>query len=88
MIVGLPVGVIITSAVYASSCAVMRPTSSMWALNAIVSSVPSGEITNLPFLRQVGGFGKPVLLSTGMATTPEIRAALQALALSVVSRVG
>jgi N,N'-diacetyllegionaminate synthase len=38
--------------------------------------VPSGEITNYPFLRQVGGFGKPVILSTGMATMEEIRDAL------------
>lgn len=41
--------------------------------------VPSGEITNLPYLRHVGGFGKPVILSTGMATMGEIEAALEAL---------
>jgi N,N'-diacetyllegionaminate synthase len=38
--------------------------------------IPSGEITNLPYLRVVGGFGKPIILSTGMATTDEIRDAL------------
>jgi N,N'-diacetyllegionaminate synthase len=42
--------------------------------------VPSGEITNLPYLRHVGGFGKPVILSTGMATMDEIGAALAVLA--------
>lgn len=41
--------------------------------------VPSGEITNLPYLRQVGGSGRPVILSTGMATLGEIEAALDAL---------
>jgi N,N'-diacetyllegionaminate synthase len=41
--------------------------------------IPSGEITNLPYLRHVGGYGKPVLLSTGMATIGEIAAALDVL---------
>lgn len=41
--------------------------------------VPSGEITNLPYLRHVGGLGRPVILSTGMATMDEIDAALSAL---------
>jgi N,N'-diacetyllegionaminate synthase len=41
--------------------------------------VPSGEITNLPYLRHVGAFGKPVLLSTGMSTLGEIEAALEVL---------
>lgn len=38
--------------------------------------VPSGEITNLPYLRHVGRYGRPVILSTGMATLGEIEAAL------------
>ena len=41
--------------------------------------VPSGEITNLPYLRHVGRYGKPVILSTGMATLGEIEAALAVL---------
>jgi len=41
--------------------------------------IPSGEITNLPYLRRVGRCGKPVMLSTGMATLGEIEAALGAL---------
>ena len=41
--------------------------------------IPSGEITNLPYLRHVGGYGKPVILSTGMASLGEIEAALTAL---------
>ena len=41
--------------------------------------IPSGEITNLPYLRHVGHYGKPVYLSTGMANLGEIEAAVGAL---------
>jgi N,N'-diacetyllegionaminate synthase len=41
--------------------------------------IPSGEITNLPYLRKVGSFKRQVLLSTGMANLGEIEAALQIL---------
>jgi N,N'-diacetyllegionaminate synthase len=41
--------------------------------------IPSGEITNLPYLRHIGGLGKPVILSTGMATLGEIEDALAVL---------
>ena len=41
--------------------------------------IPSGEITNLPYLRHVGQLGKTVILSTGMATLGEIEAALDVL---------
>jgi N,N'-diacetyllegionaminate synthase len=41
--------------------------------------IPSGEITNLPYLRHVGRYGKPVILSTGMSTLAEIGAALDSL---------
>jgi len=39
--------------------------------------IPSGEITNLPFLRHVASTGRPVILSTGMATLGEVEAALE-----------
>lgn len=48
--------------------------------------IPSGEITNLPYLRHVGHFGKPVILSTGMATLGEIEAAINALEQAGTSR--
>jgi N,N'-diacetyllegionaminate synthase len=38
--------------------------------------IPSGEITNLPYLRHIGQLGKSVILSTGMATMGEIEAAI------------
>ena len=43
-------------------------------------------ITNLPFLRQVGRYGKPIFLSTGMARLGEIEAALEVLEASGTSR--
>lgn len=49
------------------------------ALGAQLFKIPSGEITNLPYLRHIGGFGKPVILSTGMATLGEIEDVLEAL---------
>ncbi len=48
-------------------------------LGADLFKIPSGEITNLPYLRHVGGFGKPIILSTGMATLGEIEAAIEVL---------
>ena len=41
--------------------------------------VPSGEITNYPYLKTLAGFGKQVILSTGMSTLDEIKDALDVL---------
>lgn len=38
--------------------------------------IPSGEITNLPFLRHIALKGKPIIMSTGMSTMAEINDAL------------
>ena len=38
--------------------------------------IPSGEITNKPYLQHIARKGKPVILSTGMATIKEIEDAL------------
>jgi N-acetylneuraminate synthase len=40
--------------------------------------IPSGELTNLPLLRYMSRFGKPLLISTGMANLGEIEAAIEA----------
>jgi len=45
-------------------------------LNLDFIKVPSGEITNFPYIRKVGGAGKKILLSTGMSNLGEIEAAL------------
>ncbi len=38
--------------------------------------IPSGEITNYPYLVEIGKTGKPVILSTGMSEMEEIAAAI------------
>ena len=48
--------------------------------------IPSGEITNLPYLRHIGRLGKPVILSTGMATLCDIEAAIEVLEQAGTSR--
>lgn len=41
--------------------------------------IPSGEITNVPYLRHIGSLNKRIILSTGMANLGEIEAAIQVL---------
>lgn len=41
--------------------------------------IPSGEIVNLPYLRKIGNYGEPVIMSTGMATMEEIHGAYRVL---------
>ena len=48
--------------------------------------IPSGEITNLPLLRYMTRFGKPVLLSTGMANLGEVESAIQVIEASGTPR--
>lgn len=51
----------------------------VWALNSRRVKIPSGELTNLPYLRKVGSYGAEVILSTGMANMREIEFAVNAL---------
>lgn len=44
-----------------------------------IFKIPSGEITNLPYLRKINSYKKDVILSTGMATLDEIQDALNIL---------
>ncbi len=44
-----------------------------------IFKIPSGEITNLPYLRHIGKLNKKVILSTGMADIGEIEDALDVL---------
>ena len=44
-----------------------------------IFKIPSGEITNLPYLRHVGSLGKQVILSTGMSNLEEVGDALNIL---------
>ena len=49
------------------------------SLNLKRFKIPSGEITNLPLLQEIGRTGKPIILSTGMSTIKEIKSAMEVL---------
>ncbi len=53
---------------------------SMW-------KVPSGEITNLPYLEKIAKTGKDIILSTGMSTLQEVADALTVLRENAAGRV-
>lgn len=44
-----------------------------------IFKIPSGEITNLPYLRKIGSLKKKVILSTGMSTLGDIEKAIDIL---------
>lgn len=48
-------------------------------LNLNRIKIPSGEITNIPYLRKVGSMKKPIILSTGMSNLGEIEHAIYTL---------
>ena len=49
------------------------------SLNLGLWKIPSGEITNYPYLRKIAQYGEPVILSTGMCELSDIEAAIQVL---------
>ena len=51
----------------------------LYRLGLEVFKIPSGEITNLPYLRKLGALKKRLILSTGMADLGEIEDALDVL---------
>ena len=51
-----------------------------------IFKIPSGEITNRPYLRHIGSLGKEVILSTGMANLDEVQDALEILINAGASR--
>ena len=48
-------------------------------LNLKRFKIPSGEITNYPYLREIGSLGLPIILSSGMSKLGEIRNAIDVL---------
>ena len=48
-------------------------------LNLGLFKIPSGEITNLPYLSLIGGYNTEIILSTGMADLGEIEQAIRVL---------
>lgn len=44
-----------------------------------IFKIPSGEITNLPYLRKIGSLRKKIILSTGMSNMSEVKRAIDIL---------
>src|SRR5690606_37978407 len=49
------------------------------SLGLQLAKIPSGEITNLPYLRAIAKLFPEIILSTGMASMNEIKAAFKVL---------
>lgn len=49
------------------------------SLNLGLWKIPSGEITNYPYLKQVAQYHEPVILSTGMCEMEDVKAAMHVL---------
>lgn len=57
-------------------------------LDVPLLKVPSGEITNAPLLLAVARLGRPLIVSTGMATLGEVEMALGIVAFAFLGRTG
>lgn len=51
----------------------------LYGLNIGVWKIPSGEITNFPYLRKIASFNQPTILSTGMCSLDDVRNAVNTL---------
>lgn len=51
----------------------------LYGIGMELFKAPSGDITNIPYLRKIGSLGKKVILSTGMSGLGDIETALDAL---------
>ena len=51
----------------------------LYSLNLGLWKIPSGEITNYPYIKKIAGYGEPVILSTGMCELSDIKAAYKVL---------
>ena len=49
------------------------------SLNLGLWKIPSGEVTNYPFLKRIAAFNEPTILSTGMCEMEDVRSAVDAL---------
>ena len=49
------------------------------SLNLGLWKIPSGEVTNYPFLKRIAAFNEPTILSTGMCDLEDVMAAVEAL---------
>lgn len=51
----------------------------LYSIGMDYMKIPSGEITNLPYLRKIAKLGIPVIMSTGMCTLGDVESALNVL---------
>ena len=51
----------------------------LYGLNIGIWKIPSGEITNFPYLRKIASFNQPTILSTGMCSLDDVRNAVNTL---------
>ena len=65
--------------IFLSSPFDIESTELLYSLGLKIFKIPSGEITNLPYLRHIGKLNKNIILSTGMANLTEIKNALEVL---------
>lgn len=56
------------------------------SLNLGLWKIPSGEITNYPYIKKIAQYGEPVILSTGMCELDDVTAAMNALIKNGVNR--
>ena len=49
------------------------------SLNLGLWKIPSGEVTNYPFLKRIAAYNEPTILSTGMCDMQDVRNAVEAL---------
>lgn len=49
------------------------------SLNLDLWKIPSGEVTDYPYLKRIAAYGQPVILSTGMSGMEEVEAAISVL---------
>ena len=71
---------------FLSSAFDMESAKILYEMGLEVFKIPSGEITNLPYLQTIGKFGKEVILSTGMSTLGEVETAVEILTESGTKR--
>ena len=65
--------------VFMSSTADTDSSDFLASLGVAIYKIPSGEIPNLDFLRHVAGYGRPMIVSTGMCSLGEVETALEAI---------
>jgi N,N'-diacetyllegionaminate synthase len=72
--------------IFLSTCFDIQSVDLLISLGQNLFKIPSGEITNLPYLRHIGQLNKSVILSSGMSTMGDIESAISVLELAGTAR--